>query len=575
MRLLAEFKRNNFFFVIIVLVLTGYQLIRVIAFASVYGGLEHDSGWFLGVSRSLAERGAYTSLVSTIADPTVLDSIDVDQKYNIQAPDGRIWFFTGNGTGPASIVPNALISKLFGFDFWALRAGPLIFYTVFLIVAAYTLYQLAGIGAVLLFHIFLFCYPHLSIFLAYEAMGEVPAMFYLISAYLLFAIAIRRQDYRQRYFFICGLIAGLAVNTKLLALLSVSGILAWGVFLWWFKPKSLRLHEGIVLGSGIILVQGVWEFIQLIVLVRLTNFESYLRHVQQRWQFVLDDGSGLDSQSRFGLEFIGRKFFLLREVAHPERWVTALIFASILLGGLLLLWVWRSQEYRQNLLATIWLGWLGNTVWFVGIAKTGWPRHFWFGLVLAVVLLCTIPIALIQVGQARIGQQEYRKTNLVLMAASWLVLALVGWGFISQPYVWSFFLPDEIVPYWQEKRVNNNYQPTLPWIIIPRAAQAEVVEYIKHMPPEANIYYPYAHKGAEIATLTGRINYPLERRSYPGVAPHPADILLIHPYIVSTWVHDPTMRQDLLSQVEQVCPHPVLQNDFYMICLVEELRLPQ
>jgi hypothetical protein len=149
---------------VVVLILTAYQLIRVIAFINVYGGIEHDGGWMLSISRSLAEQGTYTTMVLTIVDPTVPGGINVDQKFDIQTPHGRIWFFTGNGIGPASIVPDALVLKIFGPGFWALHLGPLIFYILFLLLAAYILYRLTGLGAVILFHAFLSSYPHLSIF---------------------------------------------------------------------------------------------------------------------------------------------------------------------------------------------------------------------------------------------------------------------------------------------------------------------------------------------------------------------------------------------------------------------------
>lgn len=147
-----------------------------------------------------------------------------------------------------------------------------------------------------------------------------------------------------------------------------------------------------------------------------------------------------------------------------------------------------------------------------------------------------------------------------------LLLVLIGWGFVSQPHVWGFFLPDEIVPYWQVKQINNKYDASLPWIIIPRAAQAEVVDYIKQMPSEARVYYPSGHKSAEIPAQTGRMHYPLGRRNY--VTSHPADIALIGPSIISPW-KDSIQRRDLLALVEQQCPHPALRNDYYMICPIE------
>ena len=153
----------------------------------------------------------------------------------------------------------------------------------------------------------------------------------------------------------------------------------------------------------------------------------------------------------------------------------------------------------------MWLGWLVNTLWFVSLAKTGWPRHFWFGLVLAVMLLCVTVVTLIRLGlwgrRPDSGPEGEPGSKPALrwpaLAAALLLIALIGWGFASQPYVRNVFLPDEIVPYWREKRLNFKYGASLPSMIIPRAAQAEVINYIKDMPPEANVYYPDGHKTAD------------------------------------------------------------------------------
>lgn len=571
-----QLPRRTSFLLIFVLILTAYQLIRVIAFANVYGGLEHDSGWFLGVSRSLAERGQYTAMVNTIVNPAVMADIDVDRKFNIQTLDGRIWFFTGNGTGPGSIVPNALVLKLFGTGFWALRSGPLIFYMLVLILTAYLLYQLTGLGAVILFHLFLFFYPRLTIFLSYEAEGEMAALVYIVAAYLLFAFALTKQEKRLRYFFLAGLMAGLAFNTKLLALLSVSGILLWAGWLWLSRSKQVNFRELLGLGGGLILPQAIWELVHWLILARLAGYEMYLRHAQQRLRFVLDDGSGLGQQIHAGPEFMWRKFFMLEEVAHPEHWVTGLVFTGTLLGGLYLIWLWRNKSYNQNILIPIWLGWLANTAWFVGMAKTGWPRHYWFGLILAVVLLCIISVSLVRL-VFEADQFKQRKTKLGATVIGVTLLGMIAWGFGSQPYVRGYFLPDEIVPFWLEKRFDYVDLSGLPWILVRRADQAAVVDYISRMPPEANVYYPtaeFGHKAAEIPALTGRVNYPFNRRTQPGVVQHPADIVLIPPSVISIWRFAPITQQELLTMALQACPQPVLKNDSYIICLADQIRLP-
>ncbi|MCB9078779.1 MAG: hypothetical protein H6631_14350 [Anaerolineaceae bacterium] len=610
--------RSTLWLVLITMILIAYQLVRIIAFIDVYGGIEHDGGWMLSISRSLAETGTYTTLVSTIADPNVPGDINVDQKFDIQAADGRIWFFTGNGIGPASIIPDALALKLFGTGFWALRAGPLIFFTLFLLLTAYLLYELAGIWAIILFHAYLFFYPHLSIFLSYEAMGEVPAMLYIIWAYLAFAAVTLKPQRRPLHFFLAGLVISLALNAKLITLWSISGILLWAGLLWLFglirqrrmtpdlsyvevaagpsvvdyPMNKVSLGELIWLGLGTASLVIVWELVHLIVLTSLTSFDLYLRHAQQRLTFILDDGSGVGLQIHSGPQFFWDKFFILSEVAHPARWVTALLFVAIFLGGLSLAWLWRRQPWRQNLLMPMWLGWLANTAWFVGLAKTGWPRHFWFGLVLAILLLCVIIVTLLRIGvrgqgsgvreqgagsnnrqssivnrQSSIGGQRSAVSGRLPAAGGLLLLALVLWGFAVQPHVWGFFLPDAIVPYWHEKQITNKYDASLPWIIIPRQAQTEVVNYINQLPPEAHLYYPGQHKSAEIPPQTGRIQLPLNRREY--LPPNPADIVLIGPSLISPW-KDPTQRRDLLELVRRQCPNPAVQNDYYMICPIKD-----
>jgi hypothetical protein len=432
-------------------------------------------------------------------------------------------------------------------------------------------------------------------------MGEVPSMFYILAAYLVFGLALRKSPRRWFYLLGVGLAVGAALNAKLITLWSLSGIFIWAGLLWLtglirhrlkvndplpakkssltesdqndeesaaknllFSDNPLSLKELVWLGVGSLLPTLLWEMVHLIILTRLMDFQGYVRHTQQRIRFILDDGSGVGLQIHAGAEFFWDKFFLLSEVAHPQRWVMALLFLAVLLGGLVLLWVWRQQVLKQTLLAVMWLGWLMNTLWFVGLAKTGWPRHFWFGLVLAMMLLSVISVELVRMGGA--GWRSGRWTRMFSLFGGIGVLLLMGWGFLSQPHVRGFFLPDEIVPYWREKQINDKYDASLPWIIIPTQDQAEVVNYIKQMPPDAKVYYPSGHKNAEIPPQTGRLNYPLHRRDFS--EPHPADIVLIGPSLISPW-KDPVRRQDLLALVEQQCPQPALKNDFYMICPIE------
>jgi hypothetical protein len=557
----------------VTVLLTVFQIIRIIAFIQVNGGIEHDGGWMLTISRSLAEQGIYTTMVSTIADPRALGAVDVDGKFDVQDKDGRIWFFTGSGIGPASIMPDALVLRVFGTDFWALRLGPLLFYTGMLLLAARIVYELAGVGAIVLFHAFLFFYPQLSIFLGYEAMGEVPTMCYILSAYLAFAAHNETQNPRRC--FVTGLMAGLAVNAKLLGLLSISGLYVFAfvaalAYRLRTPVRSMRISFGPVLslafGTAVPLL--LWELIQLVTIVRMSSFAIYQQHLAQRWLFVLDDGSGIGLQSHSGLEFLTDKFFVLTEVAHPEHWVTALVFLVLLAGGIWFMLRWRQPLHKRTLLTVLWLGWLTNTGWFVGLAKTGWARHYWFGLVQAVLLLSVFVFALIL---PNLGSS--RSAAAIVVPAGWrrvlmqgfglILLALVVWGFISQPYPWNLFIPDSLVAHWQKAQIHDPYGARLPWVIIPRSAQSEIADFIKALPGDSHIFMYDGHKAAELPPLTGRIQYPLKRR--PLMPPQTRDVLILGPSVLSPWL-SPFNQSQGESIVQQQCKRPLVTNDFYRVC---------
>ena len=340
-------------------------------------------------------------------------------------------------------------------------------------------------------------------------MGEVPGMVYVLGAYLAFAASVQTQRHRRLYFLAAGLVAGLALNAKLITFWSISGIFGWAVILWFSTLRSLhasrfqqelpaslgvteaeaaqvqlnmiarrtgavRSFELFLLGAGALVPTLVWELVHFAVLNRLTTFELYRQHAAQRLQFILNDGSGVGLRTHSGPEFLLDKFFLLSEVAHPSRWVTALILLTILLGGLVLLWLWRDRSRKQTLIAPIWLGWLANTIWFVALAKTGWPRHFWYGLVLAIILLSVILVVLFQQGLAPwqqkrivdVDQIDRRGPGTALVVGT-LLLLLICWGFASQPHTRSLLLSDDIVAYWQAKQIGDKYGASLPWIIIP------------------------------------------------------------------------------------------------------------
>jgi len=553
------FQRNQIIAWTLLLTLTVLQLVRVIVFVNEYGGLEHDGGWLLGISRSLAERGTYTTMVSTIVDPKVHGDINVDRKFDIQDNEGRIWFFTGNGIGPGSIVVDALFLKVFGFGFWALHMGPLFFLTLFLLLGSAILLDIRGLAAMLLFNIYLWLYPPLIIFLGYEAMGEMPTMVYILLTYVIFiytvhktANAENKTKYLWLWFYLAGLAAGLVINTKLIALLSLGGIFVIWLRLVW--ERHIRTKETLALIGGGMTIPILWELVHLIVLTRLTNFDMYTRHLQERVRFILDDGSGIGAQDHAGIQFFWDKTLIISEISHPHQAIALLTLVLVGLGGLILIWLYRHQLNRQNWVILLWTGWLGNTVWFVGLGKTGWVRHAWFGLVLAVLILCVI------FGETLFRVRHQAKWRNI--AAMILVAGILLPGFVAQQSAATLFISDDLVEQWRQEQIAAKYSK-VPWMITPRVEQERVVDFIRQLPPDANVFYPENHKAAEIAVQSGKVFYPIGRRAL--MSPSTEDVILIGATLISPW-KDPGVRHSLIERAKVECPNFLYQSDYYIIC---------
>ncbi len=554
------FTRKQIITVVILLTLTVFQLVRVIVFVDEYGGLEHDGGWLLGVSRSLAEWGTFTTMVSTIVDPTVTGGRNIDGNVDVQDSEGRIWFYVANSVGPLVFGVNAVFLKIFGVNFWSLHAGSLFFFAGFLILAMIILLKVQGLAAALLFHAYLFFYPQLLIFLSYEALGEVPGMVGIFLAFIIFAHTAKLADTSSgdssphlRWYFLSGLAAGLALNTKLLGLLSLGGIFVLWVKLLWERRTTIR--AGVVLGTGTLVIPALWELTHLAVLTRIADFDIYRLNLQGRIYHFLNEGSGIGAQDYGGSQFVWDKILTISEISHPQPLFALLTLLLVGIGGAALMWYYRRQGVRQQWVMLLWVGWLGNFIWFVGIGKTGWVRHAWFGLILAVMILCILW------GES-LFQLWRRPVKWPAATITAVVTIILLPGFIAQKNAATIFITEQLVEHWRQKQISAKYT-RVPWTITPRAEQERVAELIRQLPPEANVYYPANLKVAEIAVQTGRIFYPAGRRE--SMTPSPHDVVIIGPTIISPWV-DPGIRHSVIERIKTECPNFLYQSDYYIIC---------
>jgi len=541
------------------------QLIRLINFITVYGGLEHDSGWALGTSRSLAETGRYAAMVNTMADPTPGGMPNIYGRYNVQDEEGRV-YFAPDSIGPGSIIPNAVIIKVFGAGFWQYRLGPLLFFFIALLLSSYLLFQAGGLLPVIITHLFLFFYPHLIVFLGYEAMGEIYGLAYILLAFVLLLRGIRARKYRQGWFLASGIAAGLTLITKMVGLLALSGLGMVMVMTLW--EKRMLWKDIAIVVFGAILPFAVWELTHFLTLTLLFDFETYLNFKAQFFGFFLQGGSGIDAQGRHDLAFMWYKLLIMREISLANPAVSLLFLGVVFASGPFLCWRFYRDTIRRNIIIFLWLGWLTTSLWFVPLAKTGWVRHYWYALIFAVFLLSLLT--------TYFWQHFTRPVVWLNRGAALGLSGLIVLGFAGQITSPDFFTADRLVERWYQQHLTEP-STRIPWIIIPRAEQEAALAVLNQLPNSARVFYPEGHKSAEMAVLSGRIFYPIERRAL--MLPSQGDVVVVGPSLVSPWAklietsmtvaYRDGLFVDIINEIKRQCPRMLLENNYYIICALD------
>ncbi len=547
---LKNLIQNKRFQGLVILALILLQFSRILLFVNHFGGLIQDSGWSLGIARSLAERGTYTTMVATFADPTVRAGLNLTGDFHIQDAEGRVYFRSDR---PALIIPQALIFKIFGFNFWTYRAGSLLFLLLFLGVTSILLWQSFGLLSSVIFHLFLYLYPHLLIYLSFQTLGEMAALAYIMLAFILFVVAAQKQKQQTWWFFASGLAVGLALYSKLIAALALSS-LAWLGLLLLFKKEATR-REAFVFFGGCLLFPMFWEIVQLLFISWLMDFKTYLGHINHRYNFFQNYGRGIDDAQSPPSTFMVDKLNIISEISQPHTDLALLTMFFILLGGTYLIWYWREQKFQRNVLFLLWFGWLTHYLWFIFRSTGGVTRYNWISLMLGAIILAVI--------LAYVLVQLTRKPGLVKGLLGLLFMLLLASNFWAQRLAFSPLISANLIESWRQKHIYAKYIQ-MPSMIIPNQAQAEVVAYIDSLATEKRVFYALGYHNGEIATQTGRVFYPLERRvNMPSLS---GDVIIINPGIISSWRKPPDLETAILAEVESRCPKMLFRNDYYILC---------
>ena len=530
---------------------------RVVIFAGHHGGIEHDSGWYLGVAKNLAHRGIYASYTNTIVAEGDGVHPSIHRRFAVQDENGFSYFPAGVTVGPGYVLPQALLLTVFGDGWWQYRLWPLITYTGLLVLLFYIVWLIGSLWSLVILQMWLWAIPQLTTTFAYEAFSEHTALFYLFISFLVYSKS-DRKDQAYAYMFLTGFFLGLTVLTKLLFSLTLI------VFAYFIMKELLSSQLNMrnvcfrwtCLILGLVFPIFLFEFYRFIAL--------YSHFGVQGWQAINEDfkltfisqGSGINALGDLRVPFVLEKLRLWTDVGIRPSWLPWLIFLcspAILMR--------RVPERYRSLLVLIYGASMVNFVWFVLASPWGWVRHAWHGLVLAMMLVSTVVGISIRSRASRISKEGF----IIVL----LFLIVIGVSLQTEKTEFKPFLDQETVKKWKVTRRGNRGLPHAPVFSL-RDQQDTISFFRAHIRQEDRVYYDGKFLVAEMSTLVDKVFYPLGRfvNNGPQTRAAGSSYLILGPYQKGQWRTVPEGYHQAVIRV--FCDSVGFSNQSYTVCKIDE-----
>ena len=480
--------------IIYIIAIVSLFLLRSIFFAANYGGIEHDSGWYLGVARNLAQRGIYASYTNTISHEERGVQNSIHGRYSVQDENGFSYFPAGVTAGPGYIIPQALMMKIFGYDFWQFRLWPLLTYAGVLLIIFLIAHKLGGWFALLWLQLWFWFTPQLFIQFSYESYGEHTALFYLLLSFYTYYLSAEIKKKQNIFMIFSGLFFSLAVLTKYLFLLSGTG---FAIIAFW---QLIRVPDK----KKVIKLWGLW-FLSLII--PLTSFELYRylfmlnKFDINSWRATTEDfllhfrnnGGGLDI-SKIDWGFVAKKgsFWNVVGVKAGFVWLIFLPLTYYYFKKI------RSNTYLGILLFS---AFVSTSLWFIFLSPFGWTRHVWHGLIIGMMLLIIVSVNSIK---------NYTAKILFIL----LFIAVILGRNILNPsmFAGAFFLGQKNIDTWQMKRYEFGIQGLPPNPMVSLQDQIGLRNFFaEHVRENDKVYYLGWLLVSEASPIVYKVFYSLDR----------------------------------------------------------------
>lgn len=514
------------------------------AFASEHGGIEYDSGLYVGIARNLATKGKYATYTNRSIEEGRGVVRTIEGREQVQDEEGFV-YYTGYITiGPGYVLPEALILSLFGSDFWQFRAWPLIAYALLTILSIYITFRLGGIFAATLFALWLWFVPTLFIN-TFEAYAEHIAVLYTFLGIALYDYAVRKNN--RVWMLVSGVCIALAFLTKTFFLLAVLPFMLLGIVdlvqgktrEWW--KLWVMFFAGFIL--PILLFYGVRS---LDLFLRFGS-DAVVSVFEDEFVHFAKGGSGASTFAKLlhgdvSSLFVQGKLAMWSQIgiSHIHSGAISLLFAWLAVLGVPFLAL-RKKQWRMFFL--LYGCMLATAIWYAFFVETPWVRYAFLAFPIAMILLSAgcVRIALIH-------------TSIWIRGAVFLLCIAC----VQLNFSWldgSFVFNKDDMQVWVE-RSRMRAEQSIPHVpIFPLEEQREVREFFEnHVSPQERIFYVDQFSVPEISAITDTVFYDIARRD--GMPRSSGkEYIIIGPY-----------QRGSLSWFSRSCEGALFESDSYQIC---------
>lgn len=502
-------------------------------------GIEHDSGWYLGVARNVAERGIYASYTNTIATTEKAGAFpSIHNRFSVQDKNGFVYFPAGVTVGPGYVLPEAFFLKFFGTGWAQFRLWPFIAFCLLIPLLFILILQVGSYSALIFFQIWLWCYPQLFLSLSFEAFSEHIALLFLLLGFLAFQKWLRSPG-KILFVILSGLSFGVSFQTKNIFVLgSLFSILS--AFFIAKKTKSIRPAFLFLLFFLIPTIMfETYRFISLYFRFGLAGYNAVNIDIARTWQ---SGGSGITTfLNGFHPRFLYQKLSVWKHIgANPIFLAWPLVFISPL--------VHRKKIY---LYWTFFISALIFFIWFGALSTTGWFRHILPGIILGMIIV-----------SLTVGDVLFRAIKIKQVILRFVALLFLG-GISYSIFFNPLSLPQFAITKKQEEAVYKALSPNTlqgPQFapVFSQKDEAQIASFIDTSIPKTTriCYYEWALV-AELPPLVNRVFFP-----YPRCKTN--DILIIGPYQKGIYTINHT---DFRLLVKKLCDKTIFNNTMYTACL--------